>query len=110
EAFAVVGALRRGGALWTVLAVVAAFGAALAAAYFLRLLRQVTHGHPTPAVAGFAPPVVGGRPRLAPAGLANAELLSWGPLVVLALGLGLLPSLVLALSAEAARALAAVAA
>jgi NADH-quinone oxidoreductase subunit M len=98
EAFAVVAALRRGGPLWTTLAVVAAFGAALAAAYFLRLLRQVTHGSPTSAVT-----------RLAPAGLVPAELLSWGPLVVLALGLGLLPSAVLALSSDAARALAEIA-
>jgi NADH-quinone oxidoreductase subunit M len=95
EAFAVVGALQRGGPLWTTLAVVAAFGAALAAAYFLRLLRRVTHGSPTR-------PVL----RLAPAGLAGAELLSWGPLVVLALVLGLLPAAVLSLSAGAARALA----
>jgi len=88
EAFAVVAALQRG---WTVLAVLAALGGALAAAYFLRLLRRVTHG-----------PAVG--PRL-PA-LAGAELLSWGPLVVLALVLGLLPAAVLSLSAQAARALA----
>ena len=92
EAFAVVAALRRG---WTVLAVLAAFGAALAAAYFMRLLRRVTHGPASPAVA-----------RLAPAGLAGAELLSWGPLVVLALVLGLLPALVVNLSADAVRALA----
>jgi NADH-quinone oxidoreductase subunit M len=95
EAFAVVGALRRG---WTVLAVIAAIGAALAAAFFLRLLRQVTHGSPTPVVARF------GSPRLA-----GAELLSWGPLVVLALVLGLVPAAVLSLSADAARALAEVA-
>jgi NADH-quinone oxidoreductase subunit M len=98
EAFAVVGALRRGGPLWTVLAAVAAVGAALAAAYFLRLLRLVTHGAPTPVVA-----------RLAPVGLARAELLSWGPLVALALVLGLVPAAVLSLSVGAARALAAVA-
>jgi NADH-quinone oxidoreductase subunit M len=89
EAFAVVAALRRG---WTGLAVVAAIGAALTAAYFLRLLRQVTHG---PAVKPLA------QPRLA-----GAELLSWGPLVVLALVLGLVPAAVLNLSADAVRALA----
>jgi NADH-quinone oxidoreductase subunit M len=98
EAFAVVGSLRRGGPLWITLGIVAALGAALAAAFFLRLLRQVTHGSPTPTVA-----------RLAPAGVAGAELLSWGPLVVLALALGLVPSAVLALSVDAARALAEVA-
>ncbi len=47
EAFAVVASLRRGGGLWTVLAVLAAIGGALAAAYFLRLLRRVTHGPAT---------------------------------------------------------------
>jgi len=94
EAFAVVAALRRG---WTVPGVLAAFGALIAAAYFLRLLRRVTHGPPTPAVS-----------RLAPAGLSGAELLSWGPLVVLALALGLLPALVVDLFADAARALAGV--
>jgi NADH-quinone oxidoreductase subunit M len=92
EAFAVVAALQRG---WTALAVLAALGAALAAAYFLRLLRQVTHG-----------PAVG---QLTHPRLAGAELLSWGPLVVLALALGLVPAAVLSLSADAARALAEVA-
>jgi NADH-quinone oxidoreductase subunit M len=48
EAFAVVASFSRGGALWVVLAVVAAVGAALAAAYFLRLLRLVTHGSAAP--------------------------------------------------------------
>jgi NADH-quinone oxidoreductase subunit M len=55
EAFAVVAALRRGGPLWVVLAVLAAVGGALAAAYLLRLLRRVTHGPATPAVAALAP-------------------------------------------------------
>ena len=50
EAFAVVASLRRGGGLWIVLAVLAAVGGALTAAYFLRLLRRVTHGTATPAV------------------------------------------------------------
>ncbi len=83
EAFAVVAALRRGGPLWTVLAVLAALGAALAAAYFLRMLRRVSHGSPTPAVAG-----IGG-------GLTGAELLAWSPLVLLTLAVGLVPGLVL---------------
>ncbi len=48
EAFAVFAAFSRGGPLWTVLGCVAALGAALAAAYFLRLLRQVTHGRAQP--------------------------------------------------------------
>ncbi|MEV0807461.1 NADH-quinone oxidoreductase subunit M [Micromonospora sp. NPDC050200] len=86
EAFAVIAAVRRGGPLWTTLAVLAAVGGALTAAYFLRLLRQVTHGRPSPAVG-----------RLAP-GLAGAELTAWAPLVLLALAVGLAPTLVLGLA------------
>ncbi|MFC4146325.1 NuoM family protein [Micromonospora mangrovi] len=87
EAFAVVAAVRRGGGLWTTLAVLAAIGGALTAAYFLRLLRQVTHGRPSPAVQ-----------RLAP-GLAGVELTAWAPLVLLALAVGLAPALVLGYAA-----------
>ncbi|MCW3844667.1 NADH-quinone oxidoreductase subunit M, partial [Micromonospora yasonensis] len=83
EAFAVVAAVRRGGGLWITLAVLAALGGALTAAYFLRLLRRVTHGRPSPVVAGVAP------------GLARAELTAWAPLVLLALAVGLAPALVL---------------
>ncbi|WP_435120675.1 complex I subunit 4 family protein [Micromonospora tulbaghiae] len=83
EAFAVVAAVQRGGPLWLTLAVLAALGGALTAAYFLRLLRRVTHGRPSPAVAGLAP------------GLAGAELTAWAPLVLLALAVGLAPALVL---------------
>ncbi len=86
EAFAVIAALRRGGPLWTVLGVLAALGAALAAAYFLRMLRRVSHGRPTPAVATL-------RGRLSP-----AEVFAWAPLVLLTLALGLVPALVLHLS------------
>ncbi|MFC8617671.1 NuoM family protein [Micromonospora purpureochromogenes] len=86
EAFAVFAAVRRGGSLWITLAVLAAVGGALTAAYFLRLLRQVTHGRPSPAVG-----------RLAP-GLAGAELTAWAPLVLLALAVGLAPTLVLGLA------------
>ncbi|SCE85551.1 NADH dehydrogenase subunit M [Micromonospora purpureochromogenes] len=86
EAFAVFAAVRRGGPLWITLAVLAAVGGALTAAYFLRLLRQVTHGRPSPAVG-----------RLAP-GLAGAELTAWAPLVLLALAVGLAPTLVLGLA------------
>ena len=96
EAFAVVAAFERGGALWTVLGVLAALGAALAAAYFLRLLRRVTHGAASPAVAP-----IGAR-------LSVAELVAWSPLVLLAIALGLVPALVLAVSGDPAAALAAV--
>ncbi|BCL14078.1 complex I subunit 4 family protein [Micromonospora sagamiensis] len=83
EAFAVVAAIEAGGALWTTLGVLAAVGGALTAAYLLRLLRRVTHGRPGPAVAGLSP------------GIAGAELAAWGPLVLLALAIGLVPTLVL---------------
>ncbi|WP_203803443.1 complex I subunit 4 family protein [Paractinoplanes tereljensis] len=81
EAFAVVAAVERGGGLWTTLAVLAAIGGALTAAYFLRLLRKVTHGPVgtpvTPAIAG-------------------VEWFAWAPLVALTLAVGLVPTLVLA--------------
>jgi NADH-quinone oxidoreductase subunit M len=82
EAFAVVAAVQRGGPLWLTLGVLAAIGGALTAAYFLRLLRRVTHG---PAAASLAAP-----PRLA-----GAELVAWAPLVALTVAVGLLPVLVL---------------
>lgn len=89
EAFAVLAAYSRGGPLWTALAVVAAIGGALTAAYLLRLLRKVAHGPAAPA--------------LATAKEARwAEVATWSPLVVLALVLGALPGLVVNLAAEAA--------
>ncbi len=86
EAFAVVAAVERGGPLWITLAVLAATGGALTAAYFLRLLRRVTHG---PAVAQLP------HPRLA-----GVEWAAWSPLVLLALVIGLVPALVLAATAD----------
>ncbi|WP_327033902.1 NADH-quinone oxidoreductase subunit M [Micromonospora ureilytica] len=83
EAFAVIAAVQVGGPLWTTLGVLAAVGGALTAAYFLRLLRQVTHNRPSPAVGQVGP------------GLAGAELTAWVPLVLLALAIGLAPTLVL---------------
>ncbi|MDG4828386.1 NADH-quinone oxidoreductase subunit M [Solwaraspora sp. WMMD1047] len=93
EAFAVVAAVQVGGAFWTTLGVLAAVGGALTAGYLLRLLRRVTHGPPSAAVE----PV--------PAGLAGAELAAWSPLVLLALAVGLLPTLVLGMAEEPVRAL-----
>ncbi|MDP9799106.1 NADH-quinone oxidoreductase subunit M [Catenuloplanes nepalensis] len=55
EAFAVVAAVQRGGGLWVTLAVLAALGGALTAAYLLRLLRRVTHGPASPAVSLLVP-------------------------------------------------------
>jgi NADH-quinone oxidoreductase subunit M len=89
EAFAVIAAVRRGGALWATLAVVAAAGGALTAAYFLRLLRRVTHGPATPVVLEL--------PQPRPAGF---EWAAWTPLVLLALVIGLVPALVLAATAD----------
>ncbi|GAA4200926.1 complex I subunit 4 family protein [Actinocatenispora rupis] len=94
ELFTVYAAVRHGGPLWMVLAVLAAVGGALAAAYFLRLLRRVTHGPAVNAVVG-----------LRPTALAGAELVAWSPLVLLALAVGLAPSLVLALTAAPVHAL-----
>jgi NADH-quinone oxidoreductase subunit M len=83
EAFAVVAAVRAGGPYWLTLAVLAAIGGALTAAYFLRLLRQVTHGPATPAVHQMRPAI------------AAAEWVAWAPLVLLTLAVGLVPALVL---------------
>ncbi|MET0424106.1 MAG: NADH-quinone oxidoreductase subunit M, partial [Actinoplanes sp.] len=84
EAFAVVAAIERGGPLWVTLAVLAAFGGALTAAYFLRLLRKVTHGPAGVAVQPIGPVIAG------------PEWFAWSPLVVLVLAVGLVPALVLA--------------
>ncbi|UQU64213.1 NADH-quinone oxidoreductase subunit M [Couchioplanes caeruleus] len=92
EAFAVVAAVERGGPLWITLAVVAAIGGALTAAYFMRLLRRVTHGPATEAVTGF------------PA-ISRPEWIAWAPLVLLALAVGLVPALVLAATADPVAAL-----
>jgi NADH-quinone oxidoreductase subunit M len=87
EAFAVVAAFQRGEFLWVLYGVLAAVGGALTAAYFLRMLRKVTHGPASPVVAaaGRAP-------------VSRVELTAWAPLVVLAVVVGLLPALVLAFS------------
>ncbi len=90
EAFAVVAAVERGGGLWVTLAVLAAIGGALTAAYFLRLLRKVTHG---PAVIGV------------PSAISRSEWLAWAPLVILTLAVGLAPTLVLAATSAPVRAL-----
>jgi NADH-quinone oxidoreductase subunit M len=94
EAFAVIAAVERGGPLWTTLAVLAAIGGALTAAYFLRLLRRATHGPATAVVAALPH----GR-------IAGAEWVAWSPLVVLALIIGLVPGLVLAMSGDPVAAL-----
>jgi NADH-quinone oxidoreductase subunit M len=91
EAFAVVAAVQRGGGLWLTLAVLAAIGGALTAAYFLRLLRKVTHG---PAVAVAEPYAI-----------TRTEWLAWSPLVLLTLAVGVAPSLVLAATSFPVRAL-----
>ena len=88
EAFAVVAAYSRGGPLWTTLAAVAAVGAALTAAYLLRMLRKVSHG-----------PLA---PSLATASEAHwPEVAAWAPLVFLAFLLGVVPVIVVDLAAGA---------
>ncbi|MFC4065667.1 complex I subunit 4 family protein [Actinoplanes subglobosus] len=84
EAFAVIAAVDRGGPLWMTLAAVAAVGGALTAAYFLRLLRQVTHGPATPEVRSVSPAIT------------RTEWLAWSPLILLTLAIGIAPALVLA--------------
>jgi NADH-quinone oxidoreductase subunit M len=96
EAFAVLAAIDVGGGLWITLGVLAAVGGALTAAYFMRLLRRVTHGPATPPVAALA----GGGGLLT-----RGELWSWSPLVALALVLGLAPAAVVGLAAAPVRAL-----
>jgi NADH-quinone oxidoreductase subunit M len=88
EAFAVVAAWSRGGPLWTTLAVIAAIGGALTAAYLLRLLRKVSHGPLSPALAGTSD-------------ARWPEVLTWSPLIALTVVLGLLPVLVVDLAAGA---------
>ncbi|ROO90266.1 NADH-quinone oxidoreductase subunit M [Actinocorallia herbida] len=77
-----------------VLMVVAAFGAVLTAAYFLRLLRKITHGRATGAEAGGAV-----------ADVRAAEWAAWAPLIVLVLLVGLWPKVLLALTDGPVRAL-----
>ncbi|GIF12231.1 complex I subunit 4 family protein [Actinoplanes teichomyceticus] len=84
EAFAVVAAVRRGGPWWLTLAALAALGGALTAAYFLRLLRRLTHGPATPSVHALRPSI------------AAVEWFAWAPLVLLTLAVGIVPALVLA--------------
>ena len=93
EAFAVVAAVRRGGPLWLTLAALAAVGGALTAAYFLRLLRKVTHGPATPAVLTLRPAIAG------------PEWLAWAPLIALTVAVGLAPALALAATGDPVQAL-----
>jgi NADH-quinone oxidoreductase subunit M len=90
ELFAIVAAWQRSGGgtdpLWTACAVLAAVGAALAAAYFLRMLRIIVNGPPGE--------VVRSRGELP---VRPGEWLAWGPLAALTLVLGLVPALVLEL-------------
>ncbi|MFC7530514.1 NuoM family protein [Actinoplanes sp. GCM10030250] len=88
EAFAVVAAVQAGGPYWLTLAVLAAIGGALTAAYFLRLLRRLTHGPATPAMHQVRPAI------------ATAEWFAWAPLILLTLAVGLAPVLVLANTSE----------
>jgi NADH-quinone oxidoreductase subunit M len=119
EAFAVVGAFStaRHPVLFTVLGCVAAFGAALAAAYFLRLLRLTMVGEPGAAVRavhGIGDPEPGGPEGVRGVDVAGTsgrrgidafEWAAWSPLMLLALVLGLFPNLLLLLTAGPVEAL-----
>ncbi|GAA2170019.1 MULTISPECIES: complex I subunit 4 family protein [Glycomyces] len=86
EAFTVYAATERGGA-WLALAAAAAFGAFLAAAYLLRMLRRVSHGPIVPATDGIGD-------------ASTVELAVWAPLVAGTLLLGLMPGPLLDLFGE----------
>ncbi|MFG3342732.1 NuoM family protein [Glycomyces sp. NPDC048151] len=86
EAFTVYAATERGGA-WLALAVAAALGAFLAAAYLLRMLRRVSHGPLVSATSGIGDTT-------------TAELVVWSPLVAGTLLLGLIPGPLLDLFGE----------
>jgi proton-translocating NADH-quinone oxidoreductase chain M len=86
EAFTVYAAAERGGA-WLALAAAAAFGAFLAAAYLLRMLRRVSHGPVAPAAIGIGD-------------VSAAEAAVWAPLVAGTLLLGLIPGPLLTLFSE----------
>lgn len=86
EAFTVYAAAERGGA-WLALAAAAAFGAFLAAAYLLRMLKRVSHGPVAPAASGIGD-------------VSAAEAAVWAPLVAGTLLLGLVPGPLLNLFAE----------
>ncbi|MEU6246320.1 NADH-quinone oxidoreductase subunit M [Glycomyces sp. NPDC047010] len=86
EAFTVYAAAERGGA-WLLLAAAAAFGAFLAAAYLLRMLRHVSHGPVAPATFGIGD-------------VSAAEAAVWSPLVAGTLLLGLVPGPLLTLFSE----------
>jgi proton-translocating NADH-quinone oxidoreductase chain M len=86
EAFTGYAAAERGGA-WLALAAAAAFGAFLAAAYLLRMLKRVSHGPVAPAALGIGD-------------VSPAEATVWAPLVAGTLLLGLVPGPLLDLFAE----------
>jgi proton-translocating NADH-quinone oxidoreductase chain M len=86
EAFTVYAATERGGA-WLALAAAAAFGAFLAAAYLLRMLRRVSHGPVVPATDGIGDS-------------STVELAVWAPLVAGTLLLGMMPGPLLDLFGE----------
>jgi NADH-quinone oxidoreductase subunit M len=88
EAFAILAAYSRGGTLWSTLAIVAAIGGALTAAYMLRMLRRVSHGPLAPALAGTTE-------------AHWPEVVTWSPLVLLAFVIGVLPLIVVNLAADA---------
>jgi NADH-quinone oxidoreductase subunit M len=95
ELLAITGAWQGSGPWrgWRTLAVLAAVGTALAAAYLLRVLRRIWQGDGTDSGVGQAPDATGG------------ELAVAAPLAVAALVLGLVPGLLLSVTEPAVTAL-----
>ncbi|HEX2315963.1 MAG TPA: NADH-quinone oxidoreductase subunit M [Thermomonospora sp.] len=98
EMLALLGAYRPGGGLpretFVTFMAVGGLGAALTAAYFLRMLAKVTHG-----------PVAEDRRTAVIPALTPSEYAAWVPLVVLTLLVGLWPKLLLDLTTAPVRAL-----
>lgn len=83
EAFTIYATASQGG-LWVLAAVVAAVGALLTVAYFLRLLKIVVYGSPTQAVS-----------TIETTTLRRSEVVIWSPLIASIVVLGLAPWLLL---------------
>ena len=89
------------GPLTRLLAVLAAVGTVVAAAYLLRMLRLLWHGEGSPDDA--SPPVAGAPSDAAPSDATRGEVAVAAPLVAATVVLGLAPGLLLGLTGPAVR-------
>jgi NADH-quinone oxidoreductase subunit M len=107
EALAVLGALQPGAgldrALFVVLAVGAAAGTVLTAAYLLTVIRRVCQGSSAPRWLQTAP--AAGEGAGPSTDVRAVEVLAWSPAVILVLALGLWPPLLLGITDPSVRAL-----